>query len=143
MFLIANNLTNNSFRKKKLCIYDCKKTPGLSCPAAGGEGVTEGTGMNVKLVRLLDEIQKTEEKIAAWQEHLKELNMRRKQMEDAEIIKGIRSMKLGSREMLALLDGIQDGTVSIRGMGSGSEADAVEKTGIDEEKGEQNGEKEI
>lgn len=60
--------------------------------------------MNVKLVRLLDEIQKTEEKIAAWQEHLKELNMRRKQMEDAEIIKGIRSMKLGSREMLALLN---------------------------------------
>lgn len=99
--------------------------------------------MNVKLVRLLDEIQKTEEKIAAWQEHLKELNMRRKQMEDAEIIKGIRSMKLGSREMLALLDGIQDGTVSIQGMVSGNEADAVENIGIDEEKGEQNGKKEI
>lgn len=120
-----------------------EKMPSLFCFAAGGEGVTEGTGMNVKLVRILDEIQKTEEKIAAWQEHLKELNMRRKQMEDAEIIKGIRSMKLGSREMLALLDGIQDGTVSIQGMGSGNEADAVENIGIDEEKGDQNGEKEI
>lgn len=120
-----------------------KKCPACSALWQAGRSITEGTGMNVKLVRLLDEIQKTEEKIAAWQEHLKELNMRRKQMEDAEIIKGIRSMKLGSREMLALLDGIQDGTVSIQGMVSGNEADAVENIGIDEEKGEQNGEKEI
>lgn len=70
--------------------------------------------MNVKLNRLLDEIQRTEEKIAAWQERLNVLNERRKQMENDEIVKSIRSMRLGSREMLALLEGIQNGTVSIQ-----------------------------
>lgn len=73
--------------------------------------------MNVKLSRLLDEIQKTEEKIAVWQERLSVLNERRKQMENDEIIKSIRSMRLGSREMLALLEGIQNGTVSIQNGG--------------------------
>lgn len=73
--------------------------------------------MNVKLNRLLDEIQKTEEKIAAWQERLNVLNERRKQMENEEIVKSIRSMRLGSREMLALLEGIQNGTVSIQNGG--------------------------
>ena len=56
--------------------------------------------MNTKLSRVLDEIAKTEEKIAVWQEHLEELNIRKKQLEDAEIIKTVRSMKLGSREMV-------------------------------------------
>ncbi len=69
--------------------------------------------MNTKLSRVLDEIAKTEEKIAVWQEHLKELNIRKKQLEDAEIIKTVRSMKLGSREMLAFLESIQNGTVPV------------------------------
>lgn len=70
--------------------------------------------MNIKLCRILDEIKKTEERISAWQRHLEELNIRKKQLEDAEIIKSIRSMKLDSREMLVFLEGIQNGTVSIR-----------------------------
>lgn len=87
----------------------------------------------MKLSRLLDEIQKTEKKIEELQEHLKVLNMRRKQMEDAEIIKSIRSMRLGSREMLALLNSIQDGTVSIQyekhrgSMETGAKMDKKEK----------------
>ncbi len=68
--------------------------------------------MNKKLCRLLDEIQKTEEKIEEYEEHLKELNIRRKQMEDAEIIKSIRSMKLNSREMLSLLESLKNGTAA-------------------------------
>ena len=67
--------------------------------------------MNRKLHRVLDEIQKTEDKIAAWQEHLDELNTQRELLENAEIIKSVRSMKLGSRELLAVLEGVQDGTV--------------------------------
>ena len=67
--------------------------------------------MNRKLHRVLDEIQKTEDKIAAWQEHLDELNTQRELLENAEIIKSVRSMKLGSRELLAILEGVQDGTV--------------------------------
>ena len=67
--------------------------------------------MNKKLHRVLDEIQKTEEKIAAWQEHLGELNVQKEMLEDAEIIKSVRSMRLGSRELLSVLDGVQNGTV--------------------------------
>ena len=63
--------------------------------------------MNMKLKKVLDEIQKTEERITEWQEHLRELNIRKKQLEDAEIIKSIRSMKLNSRELLVVLDKIQ------------------------------------
>ncbi len=67
--------------------------------------------MNAKLNRVLDEIKRTEDKVAAWQEHLEELNIRKNQLEDAEIIKSIRSMKLGSREMLAFLENIRNGAV--------------------------------
>ena len=69
--------------------------------------------MSKKLNRVLDEIQKTEEKIAVWQEHLRELNTLREQLENQEIVKTIRSMKLDSHRMLELLEGIQEGTVSI------------------------------
>lgn len=68
--------------------------------------------MNTRLKRILDEIQKTERKIAEWQEHLKELHVRKKQVEDAEIIKSIRSMKLDSRQLLEVLESIQNGKVS-------------------------------
>ena len=69
--------------------------------------------MNVKLNRILDEIKRTEDKIAAWQEHLEELNIRKNQLEDEEIIKSIRSMKLESREMLAFLENIRSGAVDV------------------------------
>ena len=38
----------------------------------------------------------------------------RQQMEDIEIVKSFRSMKLDSRSLLVLLDGIQKGTVTIQ-----------------------------
>ena len=70
--------------------------------------------MNMKLKKILDDIQKTEDKIAELQEHLKRKNTLKQQMEDVEIIKSFRSMKLDSRELLVLLDGIQKGTVTIQ-----------------------------
>ena len=88
--------------------------------------------MNAKLSRILDEIKRTEEKIAAWKEHLEELNIRRKQLEDAEIIKSIRSMKLEGREMLLFLENIQNGTVAVRqeqsGQAAGQDGDMQEET---------------
>ena len=83
--------------------------------------------MNKKLRRVLDEIQKTEKKIAAWQEHLGELNVQREMLEDAEILKSVHSMRLGSWELLSVLEGIQQGTVVFSekpgtDMDSGSEA---------------------
>ena len=70
--------------------------------------------MNMKLKKILDDIQKTEEKIAELQKHLKKQNDLKQQMEDIEIIKSFRSLKLDSRELLVLLDGIQKGTATIR-----------------------------
>lgn len=70
--------------------------------------------MNMKLKKILDDIQKTEDKITELQEHLKRQNTLKQQMEDVEIIKSFRSMKLDSRELLVLLDGIQKGTVTIQ-----------------------------
>lgn len=70
--------------------------------------------MNMRLKKVLDDIQKTEDKILELQEYVKKLKIQKKQMEDAEIIKAIRSMKMDSREMLTFLDGIQDGTVTMQ-----------------------------
>ena len=70
--------------------------------------------MNMKLKKVLDDIQKTEDKILELQEYVKKLKIQKKQMEDAEIIKAIRSMKMDSREMLTFLDGIQNGTVTMQ-----------------------------
>ena len=70
--------------------------------------------MNMRLKKVLDDIQKTEDKILELQEYVKKLKIQKKQMEDAEIIKAIRSMKMGSHEMLTFLDGIQKGTVTIQ-----------------------------
>lgn len=67
--------------------------------------------INRKLKRILDDIQAAEEKIAMWQEHLRELNIQKEQMENKEIIKTIRSLKLNSREMLGVLDDIQKGMI--------------------------------
>ena len=66
----------------------------------------------MRLKKVLDDIQKTEDKILELQEYVKKLKIQKKQMEDAEIIKAIRSMKMDSREMLTFLDGIQNGTVT-------------------------------
>ena len=87
--------------------------------------------MNRKLSRILDEIQKTEERIAEWQEHLKELNIRKKQLEDAEIIKSIRSMRLNSRELLEVLDKIQNGTAVFPY--PAEESDTAEKEDMEKE----------
>ena len=50
--------------------------------------------MNMRLKKVLDDIQKTEDKILELQEYVKKLKIQKKQMEDAEIIKAIRSMKM-------------------------------------------------
>ena len=47
--------------------------------------------MNMKLKKVLNDIQKTEEKIAELQKHLKKQNDLKQQMEDIEIIIFIKS----------------------------------------------------
>lgn len=70
-------------------------------------------GLNKKLKRYLTETDKTEAKIAELQAHLRNVQTLQKQEEDAEIIKSIRRMKLPPKELLELLNGLQEGRLVI------------------------------
>ena len=65
--------------------------------------------MGKKLQKYLDEAEKTEQQIA---ERLRTIRAAQKKEEDSEIIRAIRSTKMGGRELLALLDNIQAGNVT-------------------------------
>ena len=69
--------------------------------------------MNRKLKRLIEEEERTVAKIEELQSHLKDIRIARKQEEDTEIVRSIRTMKLGARDLFDLLSGIQEGSVSI------------------------------
>ena len=69
--------------------------------------------VNKKLKRYLDETEKTKEKIAQLQEHLRNVQAMQKQDEDMEIIKSIRGMKFPPRELYELLCGLQEGSLVI------------------------------
>lgn len=66
-----------------------------------------------RLKHLIREEEKTAAKIAELQEYLSEIREARKKEEDAEILKSIRSLKLGARDLFDLLTGIRDGNVSM------------------------------
>lgn len=89
--------------------------------------------MNMRLKKVLDDIQKTENKILELQEHVRQLRIQKKLMEDAEIIKAIRSMKMDSRKMLTFLDGIQNGTVTMQFDEEGNLSMDSSETGIKKE----------
>lgn len=65
-----------------------------------------------KLQKYLDEAEKTEQQIAELEERLRTIRAAQKKEEDSEIIRAIRSTKMGGRELLALLDNIQAGNVT-------------------------------
>lgn len=65
-----------------------------------------------KLKKLIEEEEKTLARIEEQQEYLKKVRDARKQEEDLVIIRSIRSMKLGARELLDLLTAIQEGNLS-------------------------------
>lgn len=67
--------------------------------------------LNRRIKRYLEEIDKTERKIAELQQYLKGVQSALKQEENNEMIKSIRGMKLSSKELFDLLNGIQDGSV--------------------------------
>lgn len=69
--------------------------------------------MNKKLNRLIEDEEITMAKIEELQKHLKDVRAARKQEEDQEIVRCVRARKLGSRALLELLEGIQDGRVVV------------------------------
>lgn len=72
-----------------------------------------GEGLSKRLKRLIEDEERTMAKLEELQTHLKEVRIARKQEEDLEIVRSIRTMKLGARELFDLLSGIQSGSVSI------------------------------
>ena len=70
--------------------------------------------MNKKIKKYLDEIAKTEKKIADLQQYLRGVQAALKQEEDNEMIRCIRGMKMENGQLYDLLDGIQNGTVKFQ-----------------------------
>lgn len=68
--------------------------------------------LNRKIKKYLDEIDKTEQKIAELQQYLKGVRAALREEENSEMIKTIRAMKVQGRELFDLLNGIQDGSIS-------------------------------
>lgn len=69
--------------------------------------------MNKKLLKVLDDIDRAEAKIAEWQEHLAKLHEQRVQLEEKEIIRAVRAMGMTSRELAAAVDGIYAGKLTL------------------------------
>ena len=70
--------------------------------------------MGKKLQKYLDEAEKTEQQIAELEEYLRNVRAAQKKEEDNEIVRAIRSTKLGGRDLLALLENIQAGNVTFQ-----------------------------
>ncbi len=81
--------------------------------------------MSRRLQRYLDEIERTERKIDELQQHLKELRVGQKQEEELEMVRVLRSLKLESKDLMQVLNGLQNGTMSIKDL------DPEEKTATD------------
>ena len=78
--------------------------------------------MNRKIKKYMDEIEKTEKKIADLEMYLKGVRSALKEEENNEMIKSIRGMKLKGQELFDLLNGIQDGTISFVASGEAEES---------------------
>lgn len=80
--------------------------------------------MSKKLSRYLEDIEKTEKKMAELKAHLEAVRQSQKADEDAEIVRSIRSMNVKGWDLLRLLDSIQNGTVELRPVEPASNSDA-------------------
>lgn len=81
-----------------------------------------------KLKRLIEAEERIESRIAQLQEELKSVRESKRKEEELEMVRSIRSLKLGGRELFNLLEGIQDGSVSLEPQppeGDGQEEDTA------------------
>lgn len=70
--------------------------------------------MNRKIKKYNEEIIRTEKKISELQAYLKGIRCALKEVENEEIIKSIRGMKLNNKELVEMLEKIQDGTLTLQ-----------------------------
>ena len=91
-----------------------------------------------KLKRLIETEERLVSRIFQLQEELKIVRESRKKEEELEMVRTLRSLKLGGRDLFNLLEGIQDGSVSLEkrdlpetdaqdGQESGAQASAEEE----------------
>ena len=91
-----------------------------------------------KLKRLIETEERLVSRIFQLQEELKIVRESRKKEEELEMVRTLRSLKLGGRDLFNLLEGIQDGSVSLEkrdlpetdaqdGQESGEQASAEEE----------------
>ena len=71
----------------------------------------KGIMMLLRLERANDEVDRIERKIMMYQEQKKAALERRKKVEDEEIVRGIRMLKLDRKGLFKLLKGLEDGSV--------------------------------
>lgn len=93
--------------------------------------------MNKKLKRLVEDEESTIARIEELQNHLKEIRIKRKQEEDLEIVRSFRSLKLGPRELLGILNGIQEGSVLMEAIPEAEPENEDVEAGQPEEKEEE------
>lgn len=89
--------------------------------------------MNRKLLKVLDDIDRAEAKIAEWQAHLAGLHEQRVQLEEKEIVRAVRAMGMTSRELVAAVDGIYAGKLTLAeipgtGGSAGNAVDSMTET---------------
>ena len=70
--------------------------------------------MNRKLKKYMDDIDKVEKRIAEYQEQLETLKIGLKQEQEYEMVRAIRSLNLGRNVLFSVLNGLQDGSMTIR-----------------------------
>lgn len=68
--------------------------------------------MGLRLERAIDEVNRIERKIMMYQNQKKEAMARLKLVENEEIVRSIRAMNLSRDDLVGLLKGLQDGTVT-------------------------------
>lgn len=62
----------------------------------------------------MDDIDKVEKRIAEYQTQLETLKIGLKQEQEYEMVRAIRSLNLGRNELFSVLNGLQDGSMTIR-----------------------------
>lgn len=68
--------------------------------------------MGLRLERAIDEVNRIERKIMMYQSQKKEAMARLKLVENEEIVRSIRAMNLSRDDLVGLLKGLQNGTVT-------------------------------
>ena len=69
--------------------------------------------MSTRLEKINEEIKRIEKRIALQQDQLKGAIQRRKDIENEEIIRSFRTLNLDHKELVSVVNGLQNGTITV------------------------------